>query len=82
MANTDQIRQALLSRPFRPFTIHLADGRTCFVKHPDFVTIPPVPRARSIIYWTDDEMQLIDLGLIVSIIVPIVDQAQKAPSEP
>ena len=78
MATINQIRQALIARPFQPFTMYLADGRTCFVKHPDFVAVPPTPRRREIVYWLDGEMQLIDSNLIVSIMMPSVDQSQQS----
>ncbi|MEQ1860475.1 MAG: hypothetical protein ABMA13_11120 [Chthoniobacteraceae bacterium] len=33
----EDIRRLLDAAPFRSFTIHLADGRTVQVRHPDFV---------------------------------------------
>lgn len=35
------IRGALREQPFAPFTLHLADGRTELVKHPEFVAVGP-----------------------------------------
>jgi hypothetical protein len=32
-----RIRDLLHASPFRPFTIHMADGKTYTVDHPDFV---------------------------------------------
>jgi hypothetical protein len=32
-----RIRNLLRATPFRPFTIHMADGKTYVVDHPDFV---------------------------------------------
>jgi hypothetical protein len=88
MATINQIRQALSARPFQAFTLYLADGRTCFVRHPDFIAIPPAPHRREIVYWSDGETHLIDPGLIVSIVMPTPDQASQnqaattGPSEP
>lgn len=37
--NLQGIRDALHKQPFRPFRISLADGRSLFVPHPDFVAV-------------------------------------------
>jgi hypothetical protein len=34
----EQLTTVLHAQPFRPFTIHRGDGRTFFVKHPDFLS--------------------------------------------
>jgi len=36
MATANQIREVVRAQPFRPFIIHLADGRTFDVPHPEF----------------------------------------------
>ena len=35
-----EIRELTRLAPFRPFTLHLADGRQLKVPHPDFVWLP------------------------------------------
>jgi hypothetical protein len=35
------LREALRQQPFKPFTIRLADGRSEYVKHPEFVAVGP-----------------------------------------
>jgi len=35
-----EIRDLMRTAPFAPFRIHLADGRTLDVPHPDFVWLP------------------------------------------
>src|SRR5262245_10035992 len=40
----DQIRAAHFARPFRPFFLHLADGRTLHVPHPEFLAYSPAGR--------------------------------------
>ena len=37
----DLVRQFLKRQPFQPFKIHLTDGRSLQVKHPDFLFLPP-----------------------------------------
>jgi hypothetical protein len=34
---TDQLRELLNAAPFIPFTIHLSDGKSVRIDHPDFV---------------------------------------------
>jgi hypothetical protein len=37
----DDLREMLRVTPFRPFDIHLADGRSLPVEHPEFVAFTP-----------------------------------------
>jgi hypothetical protein len=37
----EQLRKAVKSERFQPFTISLADGRRLRVPHPEFIWIPP-----------------------------------------
>ncbi len=71
MATVNQIREALRAQPFRPFSFRLVDGQVYPVRHPDFLLLPPVPRGREMVYWTDAEMHLIDLGLVAEVVLPI-----------
>ncbi len=67
---TDSLRSTVHAVPFRPFLIHLADGRTFHVPHPDFIAFKPLGRT-AILYHLDDEgWDAIDLLLAVSIEVP------------
>ncbi|HEY3755131.1 MAG TPA: hypothetical protein VGL42_03175 [Opitutaceae bacterium] len=36
---TDDLRQLVRQAPFRPFRLHLADGRNIEVPHPDYIFI-------------------------------------------
>lgn len=40
----EQLNNVHHARPFRPFTIHMGDGRTFFVQHPDFISRSPSGR--------------------------------------
>ena len=40
----EKIRSLHDARPFRPFTIHLADGRNVRVEHPEFMSRSPSGR--------------------------------------
>jgi hypothetical protein len=35
----DYIREALHAAPFRPFTLHIADGKSVHVPHADFIAV-------------------------------------------
>ena len=77
MAQADSIRFALRAQPFRPFDLKLVDGSVYNVKHPDYLSIPPVRRPREAIFLApgtggEDEYDAhwIDLALISEIIVP------------
>ncbi len=37
--NTETIRNAVLKRPFEPFTLRMNDGREFFVAHPEWVAV-------------------------------------------
>ena len=38
---TEEIKKLLRATPFRPFTVHLADGSVLPVNHPDFAFVSP-----------------------------------------
>ncbi len=58
-----KLLETLHATPFQPFTMHLADGRSAHVKHPDFI-------ARSgsevVVVTTDEDVthRVIDLNLV------------------
>lgn len=37
----DQLRKVLRARPFKPFTVHLADGRRMTMDHPELMSVSP-----------------------------------------
>lgn len=59
--HVDSIREALRKQPFEPFTIRLADGRSEFVRHPEFVAVGPrvVVVVRDNSSWSSIEPMLI-----------------------
>lgn len=63
---TQQLRAAHRAAPFRPFTIHMADGRSIPAPHPDFLSISPSGRT-VIIYEEDDSFSILDLLLMTEI---------------
>ncbi|MFZ4731848.1 MAG: hypothetical protein ACOYK7_04835 [Pirellulales bacterium] len=62
----EQFREALRSRPFRPFTLHLADGRAVTVRHPEWALASPSGRT-TVVMHPDDSMNIIDLLLVTDL---------------
>lgn len=48
--DTNTIREAVLNRPFKPFTLRINDGREFFVPHPEFVAV-----SRRVVFVIDDK---------------------------
>ena len=61
MAMIDQVRDAMHSVPFVPFTVRLVDGRSFTVRHPDFISVPSHPRGRSVVIHEDRRVNHIDI---------------------
>ncbi len=69
----DELRNVYQAKPFRPFTIHLADGRKLDVPHAEFLSHSPKGRT-VIVYHEDESFSVIDLLLVTKLKV--------APAEP
>lgn len=48
----DQIRRVHQRKPFQPFDLHLADGRSIPVRHPEFLML--LPGGRTLVVGHDD----------------------------
>ena len=59
----DALRSAREATPFRPFTIHLAGGRSHYVPHRDYVSMSPTGRT-VIVYTNGDAYSTLDLLLV------------------
>jgi hypothetical protein len=64
----EQLRAMRDVNPFRPFTIHLADGRSYTVPHRDFVSQSPGGRT-IIVYRADEAFSVVDLYLVTELAV-------------
>jgi len=62
----ERIRDVYDAQPFRPFLIHLADGRQIAVKHREFLATAPSGRTM-IAYQPDDSFSIIDLLLVTDL---------------
>jgi hypothetical protein len=70
----EQLRNVHHARPFRPFTIHMGDGRAFLVRHPDFLSHSPSGRT-VIVHQDDENFSILDLLLVTELEV-------HAPSQP
>jgi hypothetical protein len=62
----EQLKAADTAQPFRPFVIHLADGREIPVQHPEFLLT--VPSGRTIVVCQpDDTLSIVDLLLVTDL---------------
>ena len=58
-----QLRAVYQAQPFRPFTLHLADGGKLHVPRADFLSHSPQGRTL-IVYAEDDSFSIVDLLLV------------------
>ena len=63
--HVDVVRDALHKQPFQPFLLRLADGRSVYVAHPDFVAVSP--RRVYVVNPVDESSIWLEPLLIVSI---------------
>jgi hypothetical protein len=62
----EKIQAAYETEPFRPFVIHLADGRQIPVLSREFLS--PAPSGRTLVVWQpDDRMNIVDLLLVTDL---------------
>jgi hypothetical protein len=62
----EQFRSAMKSQPFRPFVMHLADGREIPVVHPELAVSTSTGRT-TIVVQPDDTFNIIDLLLVTDL---------------
>ena len=60
------LQELLRARPFRPFNIHLADGRSLPVDHPEFVGQAPLGRTIGV-GLANGAIEIVDLLLVTSL---------------
>lgn len=66
----EQIRRAQAARPFKPFTIHMADGREFHVGHPELLALIPGMERTVILGFPEEEaFEVIDLLLVSSLTI-------------
>ncbi len=64
---SQELRAALQTTPFRPFTIRMADGRSFEFRHPDFLLVGPNGRTAFAFGPSGDEFSILDVLLMTEI---------------
>lgn len=81
--NVEQLRTLREANPFRPFTIHMADGRALRIPHRDYLSMSPGGRT-ILVYSEGEEFSFLDLLLVTELSVEAVPPAatptEKKPS--
>ena len=72
----EQLQAIQHAQPFRPYRIHMADGRSLDVHHPDFVARSPAGRT-IVVFKLDDTSEIVDLLLVARLEVLIGQSVQK-----
>jgi hypothetical protein len=80
MATREQVRAAMHRQPFLGFTVHLVDGRSYFVKHPDFIAVSENERSREVTIY-DKGTHRLDVLLISEIEEPEVPEPAQPGAE-
>jgi len=62
----EQLRNVHQARPFRPFTLHLADGRSLHVPHNEFLSHSTTGRT-VIVHESGESFSIIDFLLVTRI---------------
>ncbi len=62
----EQIRSLYKAIPFQAFRVHMADGRSVDIPHPDFMHLSPTGR-RLIVARSDDSFEVVDILLVTSV---------------
>jgi hypothetical protein len=62
----EQLRDTYTAQPFRPFLIHMADGRNVHVRHREYIMASPSGRT-VIVYQPDDSFNIIDIVLVTDL---------------
>jgi hypothetical protein len=62
----EKLKELYDTQPFKPFVIHLADGREIPVRHRHFIMAAPSGRT-IVVMQPDDSMNIIDLLLVTDV---------------
>jgi hypothetical protein len=74
------LREATQAMAFRPFRVHLADGRSFLIPHPEFLWVPP-PGRRVYLAQPDNDRVIIVEPLLIVTLEP-ADPTPTAPDNP
>jgi hypothetical protein len=66
----DELKRAKDQRPFQPFEIRTADGRSITVRHPDTLAWDPASPRTAVVLVEGGGWEFIDVALITSLGIP------------
>lgn len=72
-----QLRDYWHASPFVPFDLHLSDGRTLHVPHPDFFSMSP-NGGMILVYDDQDHSHLVNPIMLVSVSLKVAPPPQEA----
>ena len=74
----EQLHNVYNAASFRPFVMHLADGRAVPVEHRDFIMT--VPSGRTVVVaQPDDTLNIVDLLLVTDLEIKPISNGTKKP---
>jgi len=53
--------------PFRAFQLHLTNGETLPVRHPDYLAVPPEAGTELFVVWVGIHWNLVDAGQVARV---------------
>jgi hypothetical protein len=77
----EQLRKLHQARPYQPFDMHLGDGRSAPVQHPEVLAIIP-PGRTIVVGLADGTAEIIDLLLVTSLTYQTNGAPQRGQSRP
>ena len=64
--NIEKVRELHQASPFRPFVVHMSDGRNLRVDHPEFISLSP--RGDELSLWeSDGTHHFVDVALVTDL---------------
>jgi hypothetical protein len=63
----EQLKTIHQARPFRPFTLYLADGRQVHVPHHEFLSHSPTGRTVVVHHTEEESFSILDLLLVTEL---------------
>ncbi len=74
----EQLRNVHGAQPFRPFTVHMGDGRSFRVDHPEFLSRSQ-SRRTIIVHQPDESFSVLDMLLVTELEVhPLAQPSREA----
>ena len=65
----EEVRAIVHAAPFQPFNMHLANGSSIRVPHPDFIAIPAVGRTVALYKEGERAHTIVDLLLVTRLVI-------------